>query len=147
MSPFASGYHAEHVAADVGTGFVATEAPALQKALRAALRAGESKGRAIPADLAFRTGAAERVVVEWRNQYVGFVPTSHLATLRGQLAGAGRAKVVAPGQVYWDGAYWRVWVGPPPPAGFPAVEPGYDELTPPPSTIFGVRVDRTPGRP
>ena len=142
MSPFASRHHAPPVTADVGAGFVATEAPALQQAIRSALHVGEGRAGTIPAELQFGGGAAERVVVEWRNRFVGFVPTSHLAGLRGQLAAIGRATLTATGCLYFDGTYWRVWVGPPPEDGFPAVEEGYDELGEPTPTIFGVPLTR-----
>jgi len=130
------------VAADVGRGFVATEAPAMQAALKSALHVGEGKGTPILADVAFGQGSGERVVVQWRNRYVGFVPSSHRADLRGQLASAGRAPLVAEGLVYWDGEWWRIWVGPVPDHGPPPVGPGYDELEPPPPTIFGVPLPR-----
>jgi hypothetical protein len=126
------------VAADVGAGFVATEAPALQQAFRSALRLGDPADGPVEAEFALQAGAAERVVVVWRNAYVGFVPTSHLASLRGQLVAAGRARLVAPGQVYRDGALWRAWLGPVPDGGPPPVGEGYDELEPPPPTIFGI---------
>lgn len=130
------------VAADVGDGFVATEAPAMQLAIRSALNVGEGRRDPVPAELSFEPGAAERVVVRWRNRFVGFVPTSHRAQLRGQLAAAGKAPLVTTGTVYWDGAWWRVWVGPVRPDGPPPVEEGYDELKPPPPSIFGIPLSR-----
>ncbi len=142
MGPFASWHHAPPVTADVGAGFVATEAPALQRAIRSALHTGEGRGGVIPADLEFAPGAAQRVVVEWRNRFVGFVPTSHLAALRGQLVSTGKAALAASGSVYFDGTYWRIWVGPRPQDGFPPVEAGYDELAEPAPTIFGVPISR-----
>lgn len=142
MSPFLSRHHAPPVTADVGEGFVATEAPAMQQAIRSALRSGEGKASPIAVEVQFRPGAAERVVVEWRNRFVGFVPASHLAGLRGQMASAGRATLTGVGRVYHDGTYWRVWVGRPPADGFPAVEAGYDELAEPAPSIFGIPLNR-----
>ena len=142
MSPFLSRNRVPPVTADVGEGFVATEAPALQQAIRSALRGGEGKRAPILGEVRFSSGARERVVVEWRNRFVGFVPTSHLAALRGQLAAAGRAALEAPGRVYFDGRYWRVWVGPAPEGGFPEVAEGYDELPEPPPAIFGIPLNR-----
>lgn len=142
MSPFR--HHVPPVAADVGEGFVATEAPALQQAIRSALRSGEGKAAPIAVEVQFTAGAAERVVVEWRNRFVGFVPTSHLAGLRGQLTAAtsDKAPLTANGRVYFDGRYFRVWVGPPPAEGFPEVRAGYDELAEPPPAIFGIPLSR-----
>ncbi len=140
MTPFR--HREPPVVADVGEGFVATEAPALQQAIRSALRAGEGKATPVAVEVRFDSGVAERVVVEWRNRFVGFVPTSHLAVLRGQLAGAGKAPLTATGRVYFDGRYWRVWVGPEPDGGFPAVEAGYDELAEPAPSIFGIPLSR-----
>ena len=144
MSPFLSRNRVPPVTADVGEGFVATEAPALQQAIRSALRGGEGKRAPILGEVRFSSGARERVVVEWRNRFVGFVPTSHLAALRGQLVGVGKALLVAPGCVYHDGKYFRVWVGRPPVDGFPEVEAGYDELAEPAPTIFGIPLSRAP---
>ena len=142
MSPTAPWHHLPPIPADVGEGFIATEAPAMQQSILSAMRGGEGKRAVITADLEFKTGAAERVVVDWRNRYVGFVPTSHLASMRGQLVAAGKAVLIAPGEVYFDGKFWRVWVGPPPEFGFPEVPHGYDELPVPPMTIFGVPLNR-----
>ncbi len=142
MNPSAPWHHAPPVPADVGTGFVATEAPAMQPSIRSALRPGEGKRGPLSIELQFATGAAQRVVVEWRNRYVGFVPTSHLAGIRGQLAAVGKAVLWAPGWVYSDGTYWRVWVGPAPEGDFPEVAAGYDELPEPPPTIFGIPLTR-----
>jgi hypothetical protein len=142
VNPSAPWHHAPPVTADVGEGFVATEAPAMQQSIRSALHTGENKRAPIVGEVQFAMGAAERVVVEWRNRYVGFVPTSHLAELRGQLAGIGKAVLWAPGCVYFDGTYWRVWVGPAPEVGFPEVAEGYDALPEPPPSIFGIPLTR-----
>lgn len=144
MSPFLSRNRVPPVAADVGEGFVATEAPAMQQAIRSALRTGEGRRAPVAVEVQFAAGAAQRVVVEWRNRFVGFVPVPHLATLRGQLAGVGKAVLTAPGRVYHDGRYFRIWVGPPPAGGFPEVEAGYDELPEPPASIFGIPLSRAP---
>jgi hypothetical protein len=145
VSPTAPWHHLPPVPADVGEGFVATEAPAMQQSILSAMRAGEGKGDPIAADLEFASGAAQRVVVGWRNRYVGFVPTSHLASMRGQLVAAGKAVLTAPGEVYFDGKFYRVWVGVPPVDGYhPALPGGYDELPIPPLTIFGVPLTRLP---
>ena len=98
----------------------------------------------VAVEVRFDSGVAERVVVEWRNRFVGFVPTSHLASVRGQLVGAaaGKSALTANGRVYFDGRYFRVWVGPPPEDGFPQVEAGYDELSEPSPAIFGIPLSR-----
>jgi len=130
------------VTADVGNGFVATEAPAMQRAIAMALLNSEVKKLPLVVELQFSAGAGERVVVGCRNVYVGFVPVSHLADLRGQLLAAGKAPLRAPGMVYPDGKFRRVWVGAPPADGFPAVEAGYDELPEPTPAIFGIPINR-----
>ena len=144
MTSFLSRNRVPPICADVGGGFVATEAPALQQTIRSALHSGEGRRVPFPVDLRLASGARERVVVEWRNRFVGFVPTSHLAALRGQLAGAGRTPVITPGILYFDGRYFRIWVGPEPADGFPAIEAGYDELPEPPPSIFGIPISRAP---
>jgi hypothetical protein len=126
------------VAADVGEGFVASEAPALQSAIRSGMTGGERKQLPLPIEVWFASGAGERIVVGRGNQYVGFVPISHRASLRGQLIAAGKAGLRAPGMVYRDGDLFRVWVGVLPPDSFPAIEPGYDELPAPQAAIFGI---------
>jgi hypothetical protein len=142
VTPSAPWHHAPPITADVGEGFVATEAPAMQQSIRSALRTGEGKQSPMVVEVQFTTGAAARVVVEWRNRNVGFVPTSHLASLRGQLTAAGKAVLWAPGCVFFDGTYWRVWVGAEPADGFPEVAAGYDELPEPPTAIFGFPLSR-----
>ncbi|ACZ30160.1 hypothetical protein Xcel_1129 [Xylanimonas cellulosilytica DSM 15894] len=130
------------VAAEVGDGFVATEAPALQVSIREALQPGEGGRAPSPAELRFEPGAAGRVVVLWRNRHVGFVPPTHREALAAQLATAGKATVQADGYVYRDGELHRIWVGPLPTDGFPGVPPGYDELPVPETTIFGFALRR-----
>ncbi|QAY70507.1 hypothetical protein [Xylanimonas protaetiae] len=133
------------VVAELRDGFVATEAPALQVSIRAALQPGERGSEPVSADLRFAPGADGRVVVLWRNRHVGFVPPSHREVLAAQVAAAGKATVQAEGCVYRDGGVRRVWVGPLPAAGFPRVEPGYDELPAPETTLFGFSLKRPPG--
>ncbi len=127
--------------ADIGGGFVATEAPALQKAIRGAMKLGELSAGQLEADLSFEPGAEGRIVVRWRNHYVGFVPETHAPALRRQLATLGRAALVSPGVVYRDGELWRIWVGEPLPGiEVPRPAPGYDSIGPEPATIFGIPV-------
>lgn len=141
MRPFPSWHRVHPVVADIGGGFVATEAPALQKAIRGAMRLGEFAAGELDADLTFEQGAEGRVVVRWRNHYVGFVPETHAPALRRQLAGRGRAALVSPGVVYRDGELWRVWVGEPLPGiDLPRPAAGYDSIEPEPATIFGIPV-------
>ncbi|WP_157465630.1 hypothetical protein [Cellulomonas sp. Leaf395] len=127
------------VTADVGDGFVAGEAAALQIGLSAALT-GAERGSSAPVrvDLTFETEGGEHVVLVCRNHTVGFVPPSHEESVRAQIAAAGRAHLATLGQVYRDGAGWRLWVGPPRAGGFPAPEPGADTLAPPQRRIFGL---------
>ncbi|WP_456787138.1 hypothetical protein [Cellulomonas sp. P5_C5] len=119
--------------ADVGDGFVAGEAPALQVGLAAA-RSGDSAR----VGLTFETEGGSHVVLVCRNRIVGFVPPSHEEPVRAQLAAAGRAHLVALGQIYRDADGWRLWVGPPRTGEFPAPEPGADTLAAPQRRIFGL---------
>lgn len=127
------------VTADVGGGFVAGEAAALQTGLSAALTTTE-RGSTAPVRVAlrFETEGGEHVVIVCRNHTVGFVPPSHEESVRSQLAAAGRAHLETSGQVYRDGDGRRLWVGPPRSDGFPAPEPGADTLAPPRRKIFGL---------
>lgn len=127
------------VTADVGDGFVAGEAAALQTGLAAALTTVE-RGSSGPArvELTFATEDGNHVVIVCRNQTVGFVPPSHEDSVRAQLAAAGRAHLETTGQVYRDGDGWRLWVGPPRSGGFPPPEPGADTLAAPQRRIFGL---------
>lgn len=127
------------VTADVGDGFVAGEAAALQTGLAAALTTVE-RGSSGPArvELTFATEDGNHVVIVCRNHTVGFVPPSHEDSVRAQLAAAGRAHLETTGQVYRDGDGWRLWVGPPRSEGFPEPEPGADTLAPPQRRIFGL---------
>lgn len=132
--------------AEVGDGFVATEAPALQATIRSAFELGEGGGP-MSVELAFAPGAAGRVVVVWRNRNVGFVPPDHLDDMRRQLEAAGNARLVAPGLVYHDGTWLRVWVGQAPQGPLPVPPAGYDLLPAPPTTIFGFTLGHPGGEP
>jgi hypothetical protein len=123
-------------------GFVAAEAPALQVAILAALGGLRRGNSTVPAELAFTRGAEGRVVIVWRNRFVGFVPLSHEDLLLAQVKAAGASGLTTQGQLYFDGELWRVWVGPTPDA-MPQPEPGMDELPPPATTIFGFVVPAT----
>ncbi|GEL98455.1 hypothetical protein CTE05_20020 [Cellulomonas terrae] len=127
------------VTADVGDGFVAGEAAALQTGLSAALTTVE-RGSSGPArvELTFATEDGNHVVIVCRNQTVGFVPPSHEESVREQLVAAGRARLETAGQIYRDAEGRRLWVGPPRSGGFPAPEPGADTLAPPRRKIFGL---------
>ncbi len=127
---------AEARTADVGEGFVATEAPALQATIVGTLSATERRTDAVATTVRFERGASGRVVVVWRNRNVGFAPAEAVPGLLAQLGAAGRAGLAAPATVLRDGGVWRVRVGPP-----PAARTGLataDELEPPPYTVFGV---------
>lgn len=131
------------VPAQVGDGFVAGEAVALQTSFQAALTGHERAAREpVAAELQLDPGKGGRVVLVWRNVVVGFVPPAHEADLRGQLNRAGKGRLVCPGQVYRDGDVWRVWVGARPPVEHPAPEPGTDRLSAPPTRIFGLALPR-----
>ena len=127
------------VTADVGDGFVAGEAAALQTGLSAALTSAE-RGSSTPVrvELTFETEGGEQVVLVCRNHTVGFVPPSHVESVHAQLAAAGRAHLETSGQIYRVGSGRRLWVGPPRTGGFPAPEPGADTLAPPQRRIFGL---------
>lgn len=124
------------VVVDLPEGFVATEAPALQATIRSAFLAGEG-AEPIAVELSFAPGAADRVVVVWRNRNVGFVPPGHAPQLRRLLEQDGHDRPVATGRLYHDGTWWRIWVGPDPAGPLPVPPPDYDRLTPPVPTIFG----------
>jgi len=128
--------------AEVGVGFVAAEAPALQVAILAALGGMQRGHPTVVAELAFTRGAEGRVVIVWHNRFVGFVPQSHEDLLLAQVQAAGANGLTTQGQFYYDGTLWRVWVGPPP-DGMPEPEPGMDELPSPATTIFGFVVPAT----
>ena len=88
------GRHAE-VSAEVGDGFVAGEAVALQTSFQAALSGRERSAREpVPAELQLDGGKGGRVVLIWRNVVVGFVPPSHEQSLLAQVAAAGRAHLL-----------------------------------------------------
>lgn len=126
------------VEADVGDGFVAGEAAALQTGLAASLTGAERRSTVAPVPLAFETEDGSHVVIVCRNHTVGFVPPSHVESVRAQLVAAGRARLETSGQVYRDEVGWRLWVGPSRTDGFPAAEPGADTLAPPRRRIMGI---------
>ncbi len=128
------------VVADVGEGFVAGEAVALQTAFADALVPAERAAHApVRVDLTLETEGGGRAVVVCRNHVVGFVPPSREESVRAQLAAAGRARLETPGQVFRDTeGWWRLWVGPPRSGAFPAPEPGADTLGVPRRKIFGI---------
>jgi hypothetical protein len=71
------------VAADVGPGFHAAEATALQTAVRGVLGAVErAADRPVPVEVRLEGGRDAAVVVVCRNHVVGFVPAEHGAALR-----------------------------------------------------------------
>lgn len=127
---------AEPRAADVGVGFVAAEAPALQASIVGTLSADERRHDEVATTVQFARGTQGRVVVVWRNRNVGFAPAAAAPGLLAQLDRAGRAGLVAPATVRRDGEFWRVVVGGEPGAGAPLR--AHDELEPPPFTLFGV---------
>ncbi|KQY46490.1 hypothetical protein [Cellulomonas sp. Root137] len=128
------------VPADVGDGFVAGEAVALQTAFAGALIPAERAAQApVRVDLTLETEGGGRVVVVCRNHVVGFVPPSREESARAQLAAAGRARLETSGQVFRDAeGWWRLWVGPPRTGAFPAPEPGADTLGEARRKIFGI---------
>jgi len=127
------------VTADVGDGFVAGEAAALQVGLAAAL-SGTERGASGPVrvDLTLATEGGTRVVVVCRNHTVGFVPPSQEESVRAQVAAAGRARLTTSGQVFRGADGLRLWVGPPRTDELPDSEPGADTLAPPQRRIFGI---------
>ena len=126
------------VDADVGDGFVAGEATALQTGLAAALTGAERRSTVAPVGLTFATEDGSHVVIFCRNHTVGFVPPSHVESVLTQLVAAGRARLETSGQVYRDDVGWRLWVGPPRADGFPPPEPGADTLAPPQRRMMGI---------
>lgn len=140
MTPFRS----PRVDAEVAAGFHAAEARALQTALLGVLAAAErATGRPVPVDLTVDPGRGDGLVLHCRNQLVGFVPAEHAPPLRDQRARAGsRARLVVPGLLVLDGTTWRVWVGPVPDGGVPAVPDGLDTLPAPQTTVLGVPLRR-----
>jgi len=135
------------VPADVGAGFCAAEAPAMQRSILAALGLGERPAAAVvPARMHVERGADERLVLVWRNVIVGFVPADAVGTLDAALEAAGDAALVVQGCVHRTDGTWRVWVGDVPAEGFPPVPDGLDTLPAPELTILGVPVRRLDGR-
>lgn len=135
------------IAADVGPGFHAAEATALQTAVRGVLGAVErAADRPVPVEVRLEGGRDAAVVVVCRNHVVGFVPAEHGAALRAQVDAAGRwTRLVAPGLLFRDGDLWRVWVGAEPDGGLPPVPAGLDVLTAPDPTVLGIPLRRHDG--
>ncbi|WP_324649949.1 hypothetical protein [Georgenia sp. H159] len=134
------------LAADLGSGFWVTEAPAMQHAILGALTRAESARAVVPVELTFDAGAEGRVVALWRNLIVGFVPDDVAPTVRQQLADAGEARLVTSGLALPEGREWRIWAGPPwlegtRPPSYPA-----STIRPTPPAIFGIQL-RTPDAP
>ena len=127
------------VTADVGDGFVAGEAAALQIGLAAALT-GVERGSSAPVrvDLTFETEGGEHVVLVCRNHTVGFVPPSHEESVRAQFAAAGRARLVTPGRCTATATGGGSGSGRLARAGSPQPEPGADTLAAPQRRIFGL---------
>lgn len=144
------------VAADVGPGFHAAEARALQTALHGILSAVErAAARPVPVEVRLDASRDAAVVVVCRNQVVGFVPQRPpgpdgspgaldlAADLRAQQVRAGRrTHLVAPGLLHRDADLWRVWVGAEPDDGLPPVPDGLDTLGAPEPSIFGIALRR-----
>ena len=124
------------VHADVGPGFWAAEAQAMQRILRSTMLSGERRLAVIAARLQFTAGVDGRVVVLWRNTIAGFVPGDRAAALRQQLAEAGEARLVADGEVREHGGLFRIWVGSW--SGTTVPEPPSDEIAPEPTRILGI---------
>jgi hypothetical protein len=134
-----------HARADVASGFLATEARALQTSLVGVLGAAErATGADVPVEVELEPGRDARVVVVCRNVVVGFVPADRAAALAGQRERAGRrARLTAEGLLHRDGDVWRVWVGPVPDGGLPPTPAGTDTLAAPEPTVLGVPLRRT----
>ena len=122
--------------ADVGPGFWAAEAQAMQRILRSTILSEERQLAVISAQLRFTPGVEGRVVVLWRNTIAGFVPGDRAGALRQQLTEAGDARLVSDGEVREHGGLLRIWVGSWP--GTPVPEPPIDEIVPEPTRILGI---------
>lgn len=128
-------------------GFHATDAPALQRSILAALGMGESpRAAVVPARMRVERGADDRLVLVWNNVIVGFVPPSATAAIAAEVARAGDALVVVRTVVHRPARDWRVWVGDVPTTGVPPVPDGLDTLAVPETTVLGVPVRRLDAR-
>ncbi|HEY0187368.1 MAG TPA: hypothetical protein VGC67_07770 [Cellulomonas sp.] len=134
------------VAAELPTGFHAGEALALQASVLSALTAVErATGGPVPVLLEVDAGRPPRLVLVCRNLVVGFVPEACAGPLDAQRTAAGRARLVVPGLLHRDERLWRVWAGPVPAEGLPAVPPGTDTLAAAPVTVLGIPLGRPAG--
>lgn len=138
MSIF-GGRRPEPVPAELGDGFWITEAPALQRTIRNALKSRERSKPTVPAELTFEPGRG-RVVAIWRNQLVGFVPDERSADLQRQLDLAGRARLTGPAEVHQVAGEWRIWAGPWPQDELPPPYPA-GRIAPAPRQIFGIQLN------
>lgn len=127
------------VRAELVDGFWAAEAEAMQTVIVGSMWRAEKKREVVDAELEFFGGAEGRVVVVWRNRFVGFVPPERAPELRAQIDALPDAKIVADGQVRPHSGAWRVWVGPPWRGESPPPLPA-DELEPTPPSIFGIQL-------
>ncbi|MGY4645316.1 hypothetical protein [Cellulomonas sp. URHB0016] len=127
----------------VAEGFLAAEAPALQRSFVAALHPRERHDHAdVPDLLEIGRGAGDRLVVIWRNLVVGFVPAERAPQIEAALPAGPRAGVTVRGVVHQAHGLWRVWVGDGPADGLREPPAGLDTLPVPEDTIFGVRLVR-----
>lgn len=131
-------WRAPQVSVALDEGFWVAETAAMQRAIVPLTIPDDGTG--IPAHLEFTAGAEGRVVVQWRNRFVGFVPPSHEDLIGRQLAVAGKIRLVTDGEVRRHGDLWRIWAGPAVPDGAPPPPPPIDEIPPEAPTIFGVPI-------
>jgi hypothetical protein len=131
------------VAATLPAGFHAGEARALQTTVLEALTVVErAHGVPVPVEVEIEAGRGARLVVVARNLVLGFVPDAHTAALAAQRAAGGRARLVVPGLLVPADGLWRVWVGPVPEGGVPAVPAEADVLAAPEATVLGIPLRR-----
>ncbi|TQL03107.1 hypothetical protein [Cellulomonas sp. SLBN-39] len=123
----------------VAEGFLAAEAPALQRSFEAALRAPERAVRTpVRARLEVGHGRPGVLTLAWRNVVVGFVPPAHVTALAAQVDDAAPAALEVDGTVHRHDGLWRVWVGPVPEAGPERAAVDLDVLPAPVDTVAGV---------
>lgn len=134
-------WRAPEVTVALDEGFWVAETVAMQRAIVPPIIPDDGSG--IPAHLEFTAGAEGRVVVQWRNRFVGFVPPSHEEMIGRQLAVAGKIRLVADGEVRRHGDLWRIWAGPAVPDGAPPPPPPIDEIPPETPTIFGIPIAKS----
>lgn len=132
------------VEADVGPGFLARETAAHQSAIEATAGSGHTVTQ-VRLELTVHAEPTGAVVLAWHNRNVGFAPAEQAESLRGQVAAAGRARLVTGGEAFHDGGLWRVWVGPLPRPRDQAHPT--DTVAPKPPTIAGIPLQRTDGPP